>query len=29
MSEAMELERDLFGQLVGDVCRARHGFTLA
>lgn len=29
MSEARELDRDLFRQLVGDACHARHGLTLA
>jgi hypothetical protein len=29
MSEARELDRDLFRQLVGDTCHARHGLTFA
>jgi hypothetical protein len=28
MREARELDRDLFRQLVGDACHARHGLTL-
>jgi hypothetical protein len=29
LAEARRLDRDLFRQLVGDACHARHGLTLA
>ena len=29
LAEARDIDRDLFTQLIGDVCHARHGLTFA